>query len=133
MNRRGLRDLLFVVHHGLVLVGRFCGFGDHGTHLHRKSTLPFSPSCGARSPLPANVDNCDDDKRQENEGVQSHDPEHDRDEGIEFVQNILGSRNITRRSAYNLGRGNIISNVCPRLGPSDLSKLCRSFVWIGQG
>ena len=73
-----------------------CGLGGldvvHGTQGHREGTLPPGSSCGTRFLLSAEVNDREDDEGQKNEGVETHNPEHDRDEAVEFVQGVLSSR-----------------------------------------
>jgi len=88
VSRRRLRDLLFIIHHRLVLMCGLRGLGVvHGTHGHRERTLP--PSRGTRFLLPVDVNNSEGDESQENEDIEPHHTKHDWNEGIESVQGDL--------------------------------------------
>lgn len=134
MNGRRPRGRLLVVHHGFISMCRFRRLLDvvHRAHGHGGDVLPPGSSCGTRLLPPAYINDTKDDKCQENEGIEPHYAEHDRDEGIESVQGSLRCSDATRRGTDGLYRSNIVGDVGSGLGASGHRKIPRSFVWINQ-
>ena len=127
------RLLIDIVHHGFVLMCRFRRLDVvHRTHRHRGHFLPPGSSCGTRLLPPADINDPKDDECQENEGVESHNTEHDWNESVESFQGSPGTSDTIRCGSDDLRRGDVIGNVGSRLGSSEPSKIRRSLVWINQ-